>query len=204
MTCEELKPRLSAWADGELRAEEARDAETHLAACAGCAEHTKEFRGIQGILCKTDLLVPSSDFDAKLWDRIAEESVAVQASRGPAWRRWLIPATAATSSLAFAAYWAILGLGPLTPPVYASGRLVCHLGDVKGTCCVAPVETQLKEFPEIDSVKVDGAKQRIVITTKPGQSVRLDRLARALKKCGGGTYTVKEFYVLPHLDSGGE
>ncbi len=199
MGCEEIKTRLSAWIDGEVPAGEAHNLEAHLVHCAPCAADAAELRSLKGVLAQSDELVPSVDFDARLWETLSAESPRTARPTSAGWRRWLVP-TVATSGLALAGYFILLRFTVFTPPVYASGTLVCHLGGIKGACCVQPIEAQLRSFPEIESVKVDHSTRRVVMKIAAGQSVRLDKVARALKKCGGGSYDVKEFYVLPSME----
>lgn len=200
MNCEQLKSKLSSWFDKELSPQDSKELEAHLSSCSNCSQEVKVYQELKNSLLSLKPISPSPEFSPKLWQTLYEQTSQLYESRVTGWRRWLIP-TLATGGLAFASYLFFMRLAFFTPPpVYASGTLVCQIENpsIEGSCCVAPMETQLKAFKEIESVTVDAESGKVILVIKPDKRVKMDEIARSLKKCGGGTYSVKEFYILPN------
>jgi anti-sigma factor RsiW len=86
MTCDEAEILLHALIDGELDAGHARDVETHVAACPGCAEKLKAFRVMRATMAQARLKEAAP---AHLRNRI-EAALAVPAAKISAPRQsWL-------------------------------------------------------------------------------------------------------------------
>lgn len=199
MNCEEMKSKISNWMDKELSKEEAQLLESHLSSCDLCSQYSSELLQSRKLFVESDLINPSSDFVSNLWERLGSEEAKLFQSPLYYWKRWLWPAAAA-ASVAFASYWIFFSKISLTTPVYASGTLICHISArdaLEGSCCVAPIESQIRNIPEIESIRADISNNQVIIVTKPGKQVRLDQIKKSLKKCGGGTYSVEEIRVIP-------
>jgi anti-sigma factor RsiW len=69
-TCSELAPKILALLDGELPSGETGTVESHLAACAPCAELRARHERVTGLLRNAPVAVPS----AGEWSRILERA----------------------------------------------------------------------------------------------------------------------------------
>ena len=74
MNCERMESQLIAYLDGRASVRDRREVDQHLAACAACRARVEEFRGVWKLLEEAPAPEPSAWFDARLRQRIAEES----------------------------------------------------------------------------------------------------------------------------------
>jgi anti-sigma factor RsiW len=98
MTCQEAKPLLHAFADGELEFTKSLEMESHLRECQACALVQEEIRGL-GLLMKDASLrlSPSASFEKRLRSAVRREGQEKPATQS--WWRW----TMAAASLAVVA-----------------------------------------------------------------------------------------------------
>jgi anti-sigma factor RsiW len=109
MTCERIEGQLIAYLDGRARAQERREVEQHLAACAACRTRAEEMRAVWGLLADVPAADPSAWFDARLRQRIA-------AAPNPAWwQRWLPQPSLALATLALLVMGLVVSSGPRHP-----------------------------------------------------------------------------------------
>jgi anti-sigma factor RsiW len=111
MSCNRIESRILPYVDGRLKAREAREVETHLAACAACRLRVSEFRAVSGLLDELPQIEPSDAFDARVRARVAAEPVK------RSWWAWLAPSPRvafAASMLLLATVW--IGSRPTHPP----------------------------------------------------------------------------------------
>jgi anti-sigma factor RsiW len=83
MTCQEMDARLDGWVDGTLSEAESREAEAHLATCAGCRE---EERRLRNLLVHAAALPRSVSPPRDLWPGIAARVGGQR--RGLSWLRF--------------------------------------------------------------------------------------------------------------------
>lgn len=86
MSCNKMENRIMPYVDGRLKAAEAREVETHLAACAICRLRVNEFRAVSSLLEELPEIEPSEAFDARVHARVAAEPPK------RSWLAWLRPA----------------------------------------------------------------------------------------------------------------
>ena len=111
MSCNRIENRILPYVDGRLKAHEAREVETHLAACAACRLRVSEFRAVSGLLDELPQMEPSGAFDARVRARVAAEPVK------RSWWAWFAPSPRvafAASMLLLATVW--IGSRPTHPP----------------------------------------------------------------------------------------
>jgi anti-sigma factor RsiW len=84
MNCEKLETKWIAYFDGAASPAERRDIETHIEACAACAQRAAEYRALWGVLDELPPIAPSASFDAAVRARVAAEPAR------SAWR-WFVP-----------------------------------------------------------------------------------------------------------------
>src|ERR1700688_1378050 len=71
--CAALESKLVEYLDGRARPAERHAVEEHLSACAACRSRAEEVRSLWSALDELPVISPSTDFDASLRARIAEE-----------------------------------------------------------------------------------------------------------------------------------
>ena len=105
MTCEETKPLIHAFADGELDLTKSLEIETHLQDCQTCALIQEEIRGL-GLLMKNASFrfTPSSSFENRLRSTVRREANEKPAKQS--WWRWAM--VAASVTVVVLAVWAAL------------------------------------------------------------------------------------------------
>lgn len=108
MTCQETKPLLHAFADGELDLTRSLEIENHLQECQTCAQVNEEIRGL-GLLLKgaSARFTPSPNFEKRL--RAAVRREANEKPARQSWWRWaMLAASVAVLVLAVSTMVAIL------------------------------------------------------------------------------------------------
>ena len=105
MTCEETKPLIHAFADGELDLTKSLEIETHLRDCQTCALVREEIRGL-GLLMKEKSVrfKPSPSFEKRLRSSVRRE--AKEKPTMQSWWRWSI--AAASLAAVVVAVWAFV------------------------------------------------------------------------------------------------
>src|SRR5437879_3309687 len=91
MTCDQCRPLLDAYVDGELDVRAALEVEAHLSACAACAACHATLRALsQSVRAHASRFAPTADFERKL--RAASAGARTQASPLPRirWRDFAI------------------------------------------------------------------------------------------------------------------
>jgi len=103
MTCDEAKPLIHAFADGELDLTRTLEIETHLRDCQTCALVQEEIRGL-GLLMKNASMrfTPSSSFENRLRSTVRREANEKPAKQS--WWRWAM--VAASVAVVVLAVWA--------------------------------------------------------------------------------------------------
>lgn len=102
MSCKKMENWMVPYVDGRLKESEAREVETHLAACAVCRLRVNEFRAVAGLLEELPEIEPSAAFDARVHARVAAEPGK------KSWFAWLAPSPRvafAASMLLVATVW---------------------------------------------------------------------------------------------------
>jgi anti-sigma factor RsiW len=91
MTCQEAKPLIHAFTDGELDLSKSLEIETHLRECQTCALAREEIRGL-GLLMKDASLrfTPSASFEKRLRSAVRREAREKPAKQS--WWRWSMAA----------------------------------------------------------------------------------------------------------------
>lgn len=84
MTCQQIESLLIPYLDGKLSFRYRQGVELHLNACSSCAERGKGFSEVSGLLEEWKGIEPSAYFNARLEQRIAQETVAASG-----WENWL-------------------------------------------------------------------------------------------------------------------
>jgi anti-sigma factor RsiW len=105
MTCEETKPLIHAFADGELDLTKSLEIETHLQDCQTCARVQEEIHGL-GLLMK-DASVrfkPAASFEKRLRSSLRRE--ANEKPPRQSWWRWAM--VAASLAVVVLAVWALV------------------------------------------------------------------------------------------------
>ena len=105
MTCEETKPLIHAFADGELDLTKTLEIESHLRECQTCALALEEIRGM-GLLMK-DASVrfkPAASFEKRLRSAVRREGSEKPAKQS--WWRWSI--AAGSLAVVVLAIWALV------------------------------------------------------------------------------------------------
>jgi hypothetical protein len=74
MTCARGRSRLSAWMDGDLAGDGAREVNAHLASCAGCRRRAAELEAVSRAVSELPRLEPSECVAARVHDRIELET----------------------------------------------------------------------------------------------------------------------------------
>jgi putative zinc finger protein/TonB-like protein len=77
MSCSQVRARLSEYIDRELPPADGRAVQTHLVACATCANRLEELRAAVGLLEELPALSPSGEIASRVFDRLEVET------RGP-------------------------------------------------------------------------------------------------------------------------
>ena len=80
MSCEELKPMLTGYVDGELSAEQRARVEEHLAGCAGCRREAEQLRRLGEELSHMEFAEPSDEELERYW-----QGVYNRLERGVGW-----------------------------------------------------------------------------------------------------------------------
>ena len=103
MTCQEAKPLIHAFADGELDFTKSLEMESHLRECQACALVQEEIRGL-GLLMKDASLrlSPSASFERRL--RLAVRREGQEKPAKQSWWRWSL--AAASLAVVALAIWA--------------------------------------------------------------------------------------------------
>jgi len=103
MTCDEAKPLIHAFADGELDLTKSLEIETHLRDCQTCARVQEEIRGL-GLLMKhaSVRFKPSAGFEKRLRSSVRREAKEKPPRRS--WWRWAM--VAASLAVVVLAVWA--------------------------------------------------------------------------------------------------
>ncbi|MGH7542738.1 MAG: zf-HC2 domain-containing protein, partial [Gemmatimonadota bacterium] len=102
--CEEIQPLLYPWLDDELGDERAALVAAHLEACPECERRAAAERRFLERICEAGREAAPADLRSRIEDILAggdtggDRDPAVAAVR-PGWRRWLVPAIAATAVL---------------------------------------------------------------------------------------------------------
>ncbi len=106
MTCQEAKPLLHAFADGELDFTKSLEMESHLRECQACALVQEEIRGL-GLLMKDASLrlSPSAGFEKRLRSALRREGQEKPAKQS--WWRWSM-AAASLAAVALAVWAAVV------------------------------------------------------------------------------------------------
>lgn len=73
MKCEDVSNELMAYIDGQVKSDERRGIEEHLAGCVACRTRADEFRKVWAVLGESPAIEPSFGFDARLRQRMAAE-----------------------------------------------------------------------------------------------------------------------------------
>lgn len=85
MNCKQMEGRLIAYLDGELASREREAVELHAQNCSSCAERIRGFTEVSGLLDSWKGMDPSPAFNARLEQRLEQESSA------PVWWGGLFP-----------------------------------------------------------------------------------------------------------------
>lgn len=93
MSCQSMEKTLIAYLDGKAGVAERHKIETHLGECAECRERAEQFRQLWGVLDEWPAPQISSNFDARLLGRVAQ-----QPARSGFWA-WLVPSPRAAFAL---------------------------------------------------------------------------------------------------------
>ena len=80
MSCEEFKPMITGYMDGELSAEQRQQMESHLQSCSGCKEELEKLQQLKEDLAMAKLKEPSDIELAQYWS-----SVYNRLERGIGW-----------------------------------------------------------------------------------------------------------------------
>ncbi|MGE5189911.1 MAG: anti-sigma factor family protein [Gemmatimonadota bacterium] len=100
MRCGEIGEKLSCYVDGELRGDEARALEEHLAACGACRRLAGRMRILDAGIGRTEALVPS-DFRETVFARLEREELLPRRRSLFAYAvRWAAVPLAAAAALA--------------------------------------------------------------------------------------------------------
>ena len=104
MSCEEARPLIHAFADGELDITKSLEIESHLRECQTCALIQQEIRGL-GLLMKdaSHRFPPSASFEKRLRSAVRREAKEKPAEQS--WWRW--PMVAASFAAVVLAVWAV-------------------------------------------------------------------------------------------------
>ena len=136
MNCQSVKLLLSEFADETLDAAAAWQVQTHLSACAACAEAARDFASVKRLVQTLPAKAPSAGFDAALAQRLALTRRPA-APPPPSWRTSLAqffasrlagtprqtrPALALGAVLAAGIFTAALTERPAAPPPPAAVR----------------------------------------------------------------------------------
>ncbi len=92
MSCEEMRPLLAAWLDGELARETSREVEAHVAGCGECGRVVNSYRDMQQMFHTEEAaqreilereILEGAQNDTTLWQNVqlqiqAEESAALR------------------------------------------------------------------------------------------------------------------------------
>ena len=108
MNCDQAKPLLQAYADGELDAARILELESHLRACSACARATENLRSLKGAL-KQDTLYFAAPAELR---RQIKNDLRAQFGERPGFRSWF---TATTATLAVACLALLLMLAETRP-----------------------------------------------------------------------------------------
>jgi len=98
MTCDEIRPRLTAYLDGDVEGERGTVVRGHLRTCEACRQIATDEAALRDGLRALPTLDPPSTLWAGVQARLADEEVAE--SERPAWRRALSRWSAATWQMA--------------------------------------------------------------------------------------------------------
>ncbi|MGA8035637.1 MAG: zf-HC2 domain-containing protein [Candidatus Acidiferrales bacterium] len=82
--CDDVSKQLIAYLDRRANSADRAEVEDHLASCASCRMRAEEFRMLFGALDHVEAIEPSTGFDARVRERIAQEA-------RPRWFSWLVP-----------------------------------------------------------------------------------------------------------------
>lgn len=85
MHCQECRPSLVAYLEGELSPPERAAVEAHLADCPECRTELEAERQLSEQLASLPPTAPAPDFEARFWARLAREREA-SAGRSGRWR----------------------------------------------------------------------------------------------------------------------
>lgn len=76
MNCEQVESRLMDYLEGSLREQDQQTVQAHLHSCSTCAQRAEGFMDVFNVLDSWKGIEPSSSFNARLRQRIDEESAA--------------------------------------------------------------------------------------------------------------------------------
>ncbi|NMB76685.1 MAG: hypothetical protein GYA21_16335 [Myxococcales bacterium] len=102
MSCEEIRPDLVAYLDGELSNERRQALEGHLSGCEGCARRLGEFRRAREALAAQPALEAVPGYLQRVMARSREASRGGFSGR---FLRWLAPAAALAAGALIVALW---------------------------------------------------------------------------------------------------
>ncbi|HXE71975.1 MAG TPA: zf-HC2 domain-containing protein [Candidatus Nitrosotenuis sp.] len=71
--CDQVRPLLAAYDEGDLAEAEAQRLERHLKACSACRQELSRMREAWHLLGQWPDLEPSPDYRARFWRRVAQE-----------------------------------------------------------------------------------------------------------------------------------
>ena len=173
MNCEEIREILSSYVDGEARGDEARLAEEHLAACAGCRELARRMQVLGEGVAKVEGVVPPG-FREALFSRMESEGLLPRRRSLFVYSiRW------AAVPLAAAAALALLLLSP---------REAGRVGQPSAP--QAPAAREARDLPQVARRTSEAAKRPA--GQEPGGTAVASR--------GDGELTAEERDIVAHLE----
>ena len=114
MTCEEFRPRLQAYVDGELSVALTADGDAHLARCGRCGELARRERAFRILLRRQARETAPTELRERIRADVLRERQRARRSR---WRRLPLATTAAAVVAAVAM---VLASGRSSPPLVAT------------------------------------------------------------------------------------
>ncbi len=95
--CQTMAEELVAYLDGEQPEAERARIEAHVATCLTCRREMDRIGKVNAMLRALPRVVPSDDFDARMWERLAAETASRSRRRGFRPALWGIPLAAAAA-----------------------------------------------------------------------------------------------------------
>jgi anti-sigma factor RsiW len=126
MTCQEAKPLIHAFADGELDFTKSLEMESHLRECQACALAQKEIRGLGRLMKDASFrFTPSARFENRLRSAVRREANEKPVTQS--WWRWsMAAASVAVIALAIWAVFVILNR-PASDTLVAQEVVASHV-----------------------------------------------------------------------------